>query len=138
MSLFLLYWVSKYSLIRLSSKPPVYGHSISELAMKIVVIGLAINSLVTPLYLGNLEGDNDSNWLDRWCEYWYYSVNFVMLILFLTCRVQLIRLLYGIRKFIFNCIGERRYTHRYLSRLNTMNPVGDFQSYSMHSNENYS
>lgn len=52
-SLFLLYWVLKYNLIRLASKPPIYGHSINELAMKIVVIGLAINSLVSPLYFGN-------------------------------------------------------------------------------------
>ena len=80
LSLLLFYWTTKYKLIRYDKPPPVFAHSVNSLAVNIVHIGLAINCLVSPLYYGNLHGDNDSPWLTRYLTYWYYTLLLLIII----------------------------------------------------------
>lgn len=62
-SLFLLYWIVKYKFVRMDRRPPVYAHAINDLAVKIIVIGLTINSVVSPLYYGAQDSKSLSSWL---------------------------------------------------------------------------
>lgn len=106
LSMLLFYWVAKYKLIRLDKKPPIYAHSISELSINIIYIGLALNSLVSPLYYGNIYDNNDSLWIDRYITYWYYTLNFFVLVLYGLFRVRLANLYYCWKHKFLDCLSE--------------------------------
>jgi hypothetical protein len=93
-SLLLLYWVAKYSLLRLCKAPPIYSHSIHNMAMQIILVGLMMNSIVSPLYYGNVDKSNPKTCLECWKIYWYYTLNFLIILFFLTCRYQIVCLYY--------------------------------------------
>lgn len=99
LSLVLLYWVVKYKFIKLDRKPPVYSHSINTLAVQAVLIGLIINSLMSPLYYGGLEG-NHASVFARWAKYWYYLLNAVVLILFGFFRTPTLKVYYRVKNFL--------------------------------------
>ena len=104
-SLLLFYWVAKYKLIRVDHKPPFYNHSISELVTRYAFIGLAINCIVSPLYYGNMNGDNDSTWLSRYATYWYYTATLVIIILFTFFQVSIIKFYYFAKSKLLKCLS---------------------------------
>lgn len=87
----------------MDKRPPIYAHSISEVSTKIFCIGLAINSLVSPLYYGNLYDDPEAGVAERYLTYWYYTLNFVVLILFMFFREPIIKLFFLIKNKVKEC-----------------------------------
>lgn len=67
--------------------------------MKAVVIGLIINSLISPLYYGGLE-DKDTSPFARWVDYWYYTLNGVILVVFGLFRTAALKAYYRLKNFL--------------------------------------
>jgi hypothetical protein len=51
-SLFILFWSTKFIFINFCAKPLLYSHSMNSLLIKILFFGIILHCFVTPLFLG--------------------------------------------------------------------------------------
>lgn len=138
LSMVFLYWVVKYKFVRLDPKPPVYSHSINELATKVVLFGLAINSIVSPLYYGGIVEGDPFSLFESMTTYWYYLVNLIIIIMFGFFRVQTLKLYYFMKSAIIGYWYDRVETQAYSTRLSKMvKTEKELGSYSMYHNQRY-
>ena len=101
LSLVMLYWVAKYKFLRHDEIPHVYSHAINDLAVKITLFGLGINSVVSPIYYGGFNQDG-ANIFARIAHYWYYLINLIIIVVFYFGKVQMLKLYYLIKNFIYD------------------------------------
>jgi hypothetical protein len=70
-SIILLYWSYKYIFINYCQQPLVYGHSINHLITKIILFGICLSSLTTPLLIGGVF-TKPLSVTERYMRYIYY------------------------------------------------------------------
>ena len=104
-SLVFLYWVAKYNFLRMSCIPPKYAHAMNELGLKILLLGLAINAFVSPLYYTHLNGNIESTTFESLLRYWYYLLTLIIIIFFGFLPRQTTDAYFFMKNFILNCLG---------------------------------
>lgn len=53
LSLFLMYWTVKATFIRTCRKPPIYNHVLNRLGFRMILFGIILNCILTPLFFGS-------------------------------------------------------------------------------------
>lgn len=100
-SLFILFWSTKFIFINFCAKPMLYSHSMNSLVVKILLIGLMIRCFVAPLYFGasSIHSDNGVRNFLRIPHFGFYIALIIATMIYLFYREKIETLLEKIKNY---------------------------------------